>query len=79
MRDAMRYPGQERQVLEFYGKNAQLKEQLRAPIFEEKTVDFILELAKVSEKSVTPEELLETARKAEEDEDKPAEPAPSAN
>ena len=79
MREAMRYPGQERQVLEFYGKNAQLKEQMRAPIFEEKTVDFILELAKVTEKSVTPEELLETARKAEEDEDKPAEPAPSAN
>src|SRR6476646_8900983 len=79
MREAMRFPGQERQVLEFYGKNAQLKEQLRAPIFEEKTVDFILELAKVTEKSVTPEELLETARKAEEDEDKSAEQAPSAN
>lgn len=79
MREAMRYPGQERQVLEFYGKNAQLKEQMRAPIFEEKTVDFILELAKVTEKSVTPEELLETARKAEEDEDKPAEQTPAAN
>jgi len=79
MREAMRYPGQERQVLEFYGKNAQLKEQMRAPIFEEKTVDFILELAKVTDKPVTPEELLETARKAEEDEDKPAEQAPSTN
>jgi trigger factor len=67
MREAMRYPGQERQVLEFYGKNAELKDQLRAPIFEEKTVDFILELAKVSEKSVTPEELLKAAREAEED------------
>lgn len=76
MREAMRYPGQERQVLEFYGKNAELKEQLRAPIFEEKTVDFILELAKVSEKSVTPEELLKAAREAEEE--KPAEPEPSA-
>jgi len=75
MREAMRYPGQERQVLEFYGKNAELKEQLRAPIFEEKTVDFILELAKVSEKSVTPEELLKAAREAEEEEDKPAEAA----
>ena len=76
MREAMRYPGQERQVLEFYGKNAELKEQLRAPIFEEKTVDFILELAKVAEKPVTPEELLEAARKAEEaDEEKPAEAA----
>ena len=74
MREAMRYPGQERQVLEFYGKNAELKEQLRAPIFEEKTVDFILELAKVAEKSVTPEELLKAAREAEE-EDEPAEKA----
>jgi trigger factor len=81
MREAMRYPGQERQVLEFYGKNAQLKEQLRAPIFEEKTVDFILELAKVNEKAVTPEELLKAARAAEEeDEDKPGEAAtPAAN
>ncbi|HEV3492911.1 MAG TPA: trigger factor [Reyranella sp.] len=76
MREAMRYPGQERQVLEFYGKNAELKEQLRAPIFEEKTVDFILELAKVAEKPVTPEELLKAAREAEEaDEEKPAEAA----
>lgn len=74
MREAMRYPGQERQVLEFYGKNAELKEQLRAPIFEEKTVDFILELAKVADKSVTPEELLKAAREAEE-EDEPAEKA----
>ncbi len=73
MREAMRYPGQERQVLEFYGKNAELKEQLRAPIFEEKTVDFILELAKVTEKSVTPEELLKAARETEEEE--PAEKA----
>ena len=38
-------------------------------IIEEKTVDFILELAKVSEKSVTPEELLKAAREAEEAED----------
>jgi len=80
MREAMRFPGQERQVLEFYGKNEQLKEQLRAPIFEEKTVDFILELAKVTDKSVTPEELLQAARAADEQDDKVAEPAtPAAN
>ena len=73
MREAMRYRGQERQVLEFYGKNAEMKEQLRAPIFEDKTVDFILELAKVTEKSVTPEELLDASRAAEgEEEEKPA-------
>jgi trigger factor len=73
MREAMRYPGQERQVMEFYGKNAELKEQLRAPIFEEKTVDFILELAKVAERSVAPDELLKAARETEEE--KPAEAA----
>ena len=69
MREAMRYQGQERQVLEYFSKNPEAKDQLRAPIFEEKTVDFILELAKVSEKSVTPEELLKAAREAEDDED----------
>ncbi len=68
MREAMRYQGQERQVLEYFSKNPEAKDQLRAPIFEEKTVDFILELAKVSEKSVTPEELLKAAREAEEEE-----------
>jgi trigger factor len=63
-------------VLEFYTKNAELKAQLRAPIFEEKTVDFVLELAKVTEKSVTPEELLKAAREAEEDDgEKPSEAA----
>jgi trigger factor len=66
IREAMRFPGQERQVLDFYTKNAELKEQLRAPIFEEKTVDFILELAKVTEKTVTPEELMKAARETEE-------------
>lgn len=68
MREAMRYQGQERQVLEYFSKNPEMKDQLRAPIFEEKTVDFILELAKVSEKSVTPEELLKAAREADEEE-----------
>ena len=60
--------GNWRQVLEYFSKNPEMKDQLRAPIFEEKTVDFILELAKVSEKSVTPEELLKAAREAEEEE-----------
>ncbi|WIM14018.1 trigger factor [Enhydrobacter sp.] len=72
IREAMRFPGQERQVLDFYTKNAELKEQLRAPIFEEKTVDFILELAKVTEKTVTPQELAKAARETEE------KPAPAA-
>ena len=52
-----RYPGQEKMVLEYFQKNPQAVEGLRSPIFEEKVVDFMLELAKVEEKLVTPEEL----------------------
>jgi FKBP-type peptidyl-prolyl cis-trans isomerase (trigger factor) len=55
--EAARYPGQEQQVLEFFRKNPQAAENLRAPIFEEKVVDFMLELARVEERQVTPEEL----------------------
>ncbi len=55
--EAQKYPGQEREVFDYYSKNRQALESLRAPVFEEKVVDFILELANVTEKSVTPEEL----------------------
>ena len=43
--------------MEFFRKNPQAAEGLRGPIFEDKVVDFILELAKVEERTVTPEEL----------------------
>lgn len=56
--EAGRYPGQEKQVIEYFRQNRQALESLRAPIFEEKVVDFILELAKVTEKSVSVEDLL---------------------
>ena len=59
--EASRYPGQEQAVMEFFRKNPQAAENLRSPIFEEKVVDFMLELAKVTERSVTPEELSEAA------------------
>ena len=55
--EAGRYPGQEQQVMEFFRKNPEAAENLRGPIYEDKVVDFILELAKVEEKVVTPEEL----------------------
>src|SRR5262249_46413437 len=55
--EARRHPGQERQVIEYYQKTPQAQVQLRAPIYEEKVVDFILELASVTERIVTPEEL----------------------
>lgn len=57
--EAMRYPGQEQQVIEFFSKNPQAAESLRGPIFENKVVDYVIELAKVEDKTVTPEELAE--------------------
>jgi trigger factor len=57
--EAMRYRGQEQQVIDFFRKNPEAMENLRAPIFEEKVVDFILELAKVAERQVAPTELSE--------------------
>ncbi len=55
--EARRYPGQEAQVIEYYQKNPDALASLRAPIFEEKVVDFIVEMAKVKDVKVTPEEL----------------------
>ena len=57
IQEAQRYQGQERQVFEFYQKNRQALEGLKAPIFEDKVVDFILEMAEIKENEVTPEEL----------------------
>ena len=54
---ARQYPGQEQQVWDFYRKNPQAMAQLRAPLFEEKVVDFISELASVTEKKVSREDL----------------------
>jgi len=54
---ARQLPGREQQVWEYYRKNPDALASLRAPIFEEKVVDFILELARVTEKEVTKAEL----------------------
>ncbi len=56
MNEARRYPGQERKVVEFYQNNAQALAQLRAPLYEDKVVDYILDAAKVAERKVSPEE-----------------------
>jgi len=53
------FPGQERQIYEYFRKNPQGVAALRAPIYEEKVVDFLLELANVTEKKVPREELYE--------------------
>ena len=55
--EAQRYPGKEREVLEFYQKTPEAVANLRAPIFEDKVVDFVIDLAKVKEHTVTPDEL----------------------
>ncbi len=55
--EAMRYSGQEKQVFEFFQKNPQAAESLRGPIFENKVVDYLIELAKVTDKDVSLEEL----------------------
>jgi trigger factor len=54
---ARQFPGQEQQVWDYYRKSAQALASLRAPIFEEKVVDYILELAEVTEKTVSKDEL----------------------
>ena len=61
------FPGQEQQVWDFYRKNPQAMASLRAPIYEEKVVDFLVELAKVTDKPVSRQELFK-----EEDEKQPA-------
>lgn len=55
--EARRYPGQEQQVIEFYQKNPNAIAQLRAPIYEEKVVDLIIEKATVKDKAVDKDEL----------------------
>jgi len=57
MNEARRFPGQEHMVFQYYRNNPEALDGLRAPIYEEKVIDFILELAKVTEKDITPAEL----------------------
>jgi trigger factor len=57
MNQARQYRGQERQFFEFVQQNAQMQQQLRAPIFEDKVVDYAFELATVTDKQVSKEDL----------------------
>lgn len=59
MAEARRYPGQEKMVFEYYQKNPKALDAIKAPLFEEKVVDFILGTAKINEKVVTAKELYE--------------------
>ncbi|MEL7029254.1 MAG: trigger factor [Pseudomonadota bacterium] len=55
---ARQFPGQEQQLFEFYRNNPNAMAQLRAPIFEDKVVDYICELAEITDETVTREELM---------------------
>ena len=70
--EVSRYPGQEKQIMELYQKNPQAMASIRAPLYEDKIVEFITEMAEVSEKKITREELL-----AEPSREKPSKPKAS--
>ncbi|WJY20494.1 trigger factor [Fontisubflavum oceani] len=57
MNQARQYPGQEREFFEFIQQNQQAQQQLRAPLFEDKVVDFVFEMADVAEKDVSKDDL----------------------
>ena len=59
MQQASQFPGQEKQVMEFYKSNPERIEDLRGPILEEKSVDFILEKISYTDKKITIQELLD--------------------
>jgi trigger factor len=65
---ARQFPGREQQILEYYKQNPMAVAEIRSPIFEDKVIDFLLELAEVSEKQVSKEQLF--AEDEEEDEKK---------
>lgn len=67
MEQARRYPGQEKQVFEYFRDTPAALEQLRAPIFEDKVVDFILERAEVKDETVSIEELMKDPDAEEEE------------
>ena len=57
MAQSRQYPGQEKEFFEFMQKNEQMQQQLRAPIFEDKVVDYIFEQATITDKKVNKTEL----------------------
>ena len=67
MARARQFPGQEKQVFDHYRKNPNALIELRGPVFEQKVVDFLVSKAKVTEKSVSREELQAMVQDDDED------------
>lgn len=61
---ARRFPGQEKQVVDYYRNNADALAQLRAPLFEDKVIDFIIEMASVTDRPTTVDELMKEPEEA---------------
>ena len=66
MEQARQFPGQEKNVYEYFEKTPGAIQELRAPIFEDKVIDFVLELVKPAEKKVSRQELFDSLEKATE-------------
>lgn len=73
MQQARQFPGQERQIVEFYQKHPERLENLRGPILEEKAVDFILGKVKFNDSKLSLSELTEVAKKEMEGDEEGAE------
>ena len=67
MNQARQYPGQERQFFEFVQQNQQMQQQLRAPLFEDKVVDHVVEQAKVTDKEISKDELQKAVEELEDE------------
>ncbi len=67
MTQARQYPGQERQFFEFVQKNPQMRQQIQAPLFEDKVIDYIFEQATVKEKAIKKDALQKAVEALEEE------------
>jgi trigger factor len=65
MDQARRYPGQEQQIFDYFRSNQQAMSELQAPLYEDKVIDFIIEMANVEEKTATGEELFADPKDAD--------------
>ncbi len=57
MREVQKYPGREKEILDYFKNNPDAQNQFAGPVFEDKIIDFIMELAKVENRDVSVEEL----------------------
>jgi len=67
MNEARKYPGQEKEFFEFVQQNAQVRQQLQAPLFEDKVIDYAFELADVTTKEVSKDDLEKAIQALEEE------------